>query len=64
MCVLRTSAYLRCDRCEAVIARCERGWRAYIHTVDGEPAIETVCPACAERLFGEDEIEARRSEWT
>jgi hypothetical protein len=58
------SAYLRCDRCETASTRCERGWRAYIGTdADGdEPTIEVVCPACAERLFGEDEIEARWSE--
>ena len=66
MSVLRTSANLRCDRCEAAVTRCERGWRAYIRfDPEGEgPAIEIVCPACAERLFGEDEIEARWSEST
>jgi hypothetical protein len=64
MCVLRTSALLPCDRCAAVVARCERGWRAYIRADStDEPAVEVVCPTCAERLFGEDEVEARRSGW-
>jgi len=64
--VLRTSAILGCDRCEAAVARCERGWRAYVRgdADENEPGIEVVCPACAERLFGEDEIETRRSAWT
>lgn len=62
--MLRTGAHLRCDRCDAVVARCERGWRAYVCRDDdgGEPSVEVVCPACAERLFGEDEVEVRSRE--
>jgi hypothetical protein len=64
--VLRTSATLHCDRCEALVVRSERGWRAYVRRNDGgkKPAVEVVCPACAEQLFGEDEVEARSARRT
>jgi len=61
--VLRKSATLICDRCDAAIAGFERGWRAYVGTTP-EERVQLVCPACAERLFGEDEVEARWSGWT
>lgn len=58
--VLRTSMHLDCDRCKATVDRCERGWRAYLLPAEESgPNVEIVCPACAERLFGEDEIEVR-----
>jgi hypothetical protein len=54
--MLQTAAILFCDRCEAATARFERGWFAYITTERGtETAVTVVCPACAERAFGEDE---------
>jgi hypothetical protein len=53
--------HLECERCEATVDHCERGWRAYVvPAAEGSgPSIEIVCPVCAERLFGEDELEAR-----
>lgn len=61
--MLRKSATLICDRCEAAVAGFERGWRAYVRggAKGEESGVEVVCPACAERLFGEDELEARSS---
>lgn len=54
--MLGVAALVFCDRCEAASARSERGWRAYIGAgANDEPAITIVCPACAERHFGEDE---------
>jgi len=55
--MLRTAAILFCDRCETATARFERGWYAYINVdEDGrETSVTVVCPACAERSFGEDE---------
>jgi hypothetical protein len=52
--------HLDCDRCQATVDHSERGWRAYLLPAEGgRPSVEIVCPTCAERLFGEDEIEAR-----
>jgi len=54
--MLQTAAILFCDRCEAATARFERGWYAYIKDEGGrETSVTVVCPACAERSFGEDE---------
>ena len=54
--MLGIAAILCCDRCEAATARSERGWRAYVVVgANGEAAITTLCPSCAERHFGEDE---------
>jgi hypothetical protein len=70
--VLRPSAILHCDRCEALVVGSERGWRGYVQRgADGRALrVEIVCPGCAERLFGEDEarveieIEIRRARRT
>jgi hypothetical protein len=53
--------HLDCDRCKATVDHCERGWRAYLLPAERSepPGVEIVCPICAERLFGEDEIEVR-----
>ena len=53
--MLRTTALVFCDRCDAATARFERGWRAYIGA-DEETSVTVVCHACAERDFGEDEV--------
>jgi hypothetical protein len=55
--VLRLARILFCDRCEASAARTERGWRAYLETGDGaDPFVIVLCPECAERRIGEDEV--------
>jgi hypothetical protein len=44
------------DRRNAATVRSERGWRTYVVVgANGEAAITTLCPSCAERHFGEDE---------
>jgi hypothetical protein len=54
--MLSDAAIVFCDRCEVASARTERGWRAYITAgINGQATITIVCPACAERYFGEDE---------
>jgi hypothetical protein len=54
--MLRVAGIVFCDQCDAPSARTERGWRAYIVAdVNDEGTITIVCPACAERRFGEDE---------
>ena len=49
---------LFCDGCDAAATtRSERGWRAYVKAADGDdsPALEVLCPCCAEAAVGEDE---------
>lgn len=48
---------LFCDGCDAATTRSERGWRAYVKAADGDdsPALEVLCPCCAEAAVGEDE---------
>ncbi len=54
--MLQTAAIIYCDRCEAATARFERDWRAYLTPdSDAETHVTVICPACAERNFGEDE---------
>jgi hypothetical protein len=54
--VLRLACLLFCDRCDAVAARTQRGWRAYLEAVEGgAPSVTVLCPECAERRIGEDE---------
>ena len=55
--MLRTAPILFCDLCEAAAANVKRGWRAYIEPegCHGERRVTVVCPACAERNYGEDE---------
>lgn len=54
--MLRLSCILFCDRCDAVAARTQRGWRAYLEDEGGgEPSVVVLCPECAERRIGEDE---------
>ncbi len=53
--MLQTASIIFCDRCEAGTARFERHWRAYVIPESDEPRLTIVCPACAERKFGEDE---------
>jgi len=56
--MLQTEAIVFCDRCDVSTARFERGWYAYVTAESGEePSVTVVCPACAERSFGEDEAE-------
>jgi hypothetical protein len=63
--VPRTAAIAFCDSCETATARTERGWRAYIATGDdGEQSVTIVCPACAERCFGEDEASPGEAKWS
>jgi hypothetical protein len=50
--MLQVTTLLHCACCAAATAEFERGWRAY---VGEERSIEVVCPACAERVRGEDE---------
>lgn len=45
-----------CDGCDAATTQSERGWRAYLlDDDDGAPAVEVLCPGCAEAVVGEDE---------
>ena len=54
--MLHLSCILFCDRCEKVVARTERGWRAYLDTGGGgERFVVVLCPECAEQRIGEDE---------
>jgi hypothetical protein len=54
--MLKTAAIIFCDCCEEATACFERGWRAYIACDSRlEAYVIVVCPACAERKFGEDE---------
>jgi len=52
VCVLSQVRVIFCDECDAATTRCERGWRAYLTARD---AVTVLCPACAERVSGEDE---------
>lgn len=44
---------LECLCCDAAESGFERGWRAYLSAGVG---IGILCPDCAERLGGEDEV--------
>ena len=48
---------LHCECCEAETVQFERGWRAYIDGTGTVQCIGIVCPACAERVRGEDEAD-------
>ena len=51
-----TTPMLFCDGCDAATTRSERGWRAYVRADgDDSPALEVLCPCCAEAAVGEDE---------
>ncbi len=59
----QTAAIIVCNRCEAAMVRFERGWCASITAErDAETCVTFVCPACAERSFGEGG--AARSDWS
>jgi hypothetical protein len=49
--------WLRCECCETETLEFERGWRAYRDGAGSVQVIAVVCPACAERVRGEDEAD-------
>jgi hypothetical protein len=51
--VLSSVSVIFCDECDSATTLFVRGWRAYLSV---QPSgVVVLCPACAERLTGEDE---------
>jgi hypothetical protein len=51
--VLSSVSVIFCDECDSATTLFVRGWRAYLSVKPD--AVVVLCPACAERLTGEDE---------
>ena len=56
--MLASTATISCDRCDAATSRAERGWRGY-RAGAREDEVIILCPECAERTCGEDEMADR-----
>ena len=51
--MLSSVSVIFCDECDSATTLFVRGWRAYLSVKPD--AVVVLCPACAERLTGEDE---------
>jgi hypothetical protein len=51
--VLSSVSVIFCDECDVATTLFERGWRAYL--TQRPTSVVVMCPACSERLSGEDE---------